>query len=69
MANSIVEIILYIVCFVLSFYAISAVQFDKFCRVKQPAKVTLLMFLCALALSYLCTQAILVLTIYNGLGV
>ena len=44
MANSIVEIILYIVCFVLSFYAISAVQFDKFCRVKQPAKVTLLMF-------------------------
>ena len=29
MANSIVEIILYIVCFVLSFYAISAVQFDN----------------------------------------
>lgn len=68
MANSIIEIILYIVCFLLSFYALSAVQFDRFCNVRKPSKVTLLMFLCALALAYLCTQGILQLTIYNGLG-
>ena len=69
MANSIIEIILFVVCFILSFYALSAVRFEAFCRVKQPSKVTLLMFLCALALAYLCTQAILQLTIYNGVGV
>lgn len=69
MANSIIEIILYVVCFILSFYALSAVRFERFCSVKQPAKVTLLMFLIALALAYLCAQAILQLTLYNGLGV
>ena len=47
MANSIIEIILFVVCFILSFYALSAVRFEAFCRVKQPSKVTLLMFLCA----------------------
>lgn len=68
MANSVIEIALFIVCFVLSFYAISSVQFEKICRVRQPSKVTLLMFLCSLALAWMCTQAILQLTLYNGLG-
>lgn len=68
MANSLIEIVLYIICFALSFYAISSIRFDAFCHVKKPQKVTLLMFLISLALAYLCTQAILSLTIYNGLG-
>lgn len=69
MLTSMVELILFIACFGLSFYAISCIDFEKFCRVKQPIKVQILMFLLSLSLAYLSCQAILALTIYNGLGV
>ena len=53
---------------ILGFYAVSSIQFDKFCSVKQPRKVVVLLFLLALVLAYLASQAILDLTIYNGFG-
>ena len=69
MIVSLVNYIVFFACFGLSFYALSAIKFESFCKVKQPGKVTLLMFLLSLALAYLSSQAILNLTIYNGLGV
>lgn len=68
MTYAILKYILFIVCFGLSFYAVSSLQFDKFCSVKQPRKVVVLLFLLALVLAYLASQAILDLTIYNGFG-
>lgn len=68
MTYAILKYILFIVCFRLSFYAVSSIQFDKFCSVKQPRKVVVLLFLLALVLAYLASQAILDLTIYNGFG-
>lgn len=68
MVYSVIKYIIFFMCFGLSFYAISAIRFEKFCSVKQPQKVTLLMFLLSLALAYLSCQAILDLTIMNGLG-
>ncbi|MBP3871936.1 MAG: DUF1146 domain-containing protein [Faecalicoccus sp.] len=67
MTVSIIQLLVFAVCFALSFWAISAVQFDKFCNVRQPAKVMLLMFLLSLVLGYLSSQAIFALTIFNGL--
>lgn len=67
MTVSIIQLLVFAVCFALSFYAISSIQFEKICNVKQPAKVTLLMFLLSLVLGYLSSQAIFALTIFNGL--
>lgn len=69
MSASIIDIIVFFMCFGLCFYAISSVHFDRFCSVKEPGKVRLLMFLLSLALAYICQEAILQLTIYNGLGI
>ena len=48
------------------FFAISSIQFEKICSVKNPKKVQILMFLLSLCLAYVSSQAILQLTIYNG---
>ena len=66
MSFAFVQYLVFFVCFGLSFYAISSVQFDKFCSVKNPKKVQVLMFLLSLVLAYIASQAILQLTIYNG---
>ncbi len=68
MTFSILKYLLFVLCFGMSFYAVSAIQFDRFCSVKQARKVVVLMFLLSLVLAYLATQAILDLTVYNGLG-
>lgn len=68
MTFSILKYLLFVLCFTMSFYAVSSIQFDRICSVKQPRKVVVLMFLLSLVLAYLATQAILDLTIYNGLG-
>ena len=68
MVYSILQYIVFLVCFVLSLWACSAIQFDKFCKVSQPGKVILLLFLISLVMAYLATQAIFMLTIYNGFG-
>lgn len=66
MVVSVIQYFVFFVCFGLSFYAISSIQFDKVCSVKNPKKVQVLMFLLSLVLAYLSSQAILQLTIYNG---
>ena len=58
----------FILCFGLSFYALSGVKFDKFCSVKEPRKAVVLLFLLSFVLAYLASEAVLQLTIYNGFG-
>ena len=58
----------FILYFGLSFYALSGVQFDKFCSVKEPRKAVVLLFLLSFVLAYLASEAVLQLTIYNGFG-
>ncbi len=66
MVASVIQYFVFFACFGLSFYAISSIQFEKVCSVKNPKKVQILMFLSSLALAYITSQAILQLTIYNG---
>lgn len=69
MVVSLLEYIVFFACFGLCFYALSCVDFARFCHVRQPVKVTLLMFILSLVLAYVMMQAVLQLTIYNGFGV
>lgn len=66
MVASVIQYFVFFACFGLSFYAISSIQFEKVCSVKNPKKVQILMFLLSFALAYITSQAILQLTIYNG---
>ena len=66
MTYSVIQYLVFIACFGLSFYAISSIQFEKICSVKNPKKVQILMFLLSLIMAYLSCQAILQLTILNG---
>ena len=66
MVASVIQYFVFFACFGLSFYAISSIQFEKVCSVKNPKKVQILMLLLSLALAYITSQAILQLTIYNG---
>lgn len=62
-----VELLVFFAFFMLSFYAISCIRFEKICKVSNPAKVHLLMFLLSLVMAYLSARAVLSLSLYNGL--
>lgn len=68
MSYSILKLLLFFVSFGVSFYACSSLQFEKFMKVGQPQKVVLMLFLLSMIMGYLLTQAILELTIMNGIG-
>lgn len=55
----------YLLCFAISFYALSSIKFELFCKVNEPAKVQLLLFLLAIGLGYVVAQFILEITIYH----
>jgi uncharacterized integral membrane protein (TIGR02327 family) len=66
MVYSVLQYVLFLVCFAASFYALSNVQFEKFCKVSNPKKIYVLLFLLSLIMGYLASQAILSLTVLNG---
>lgn len=68
MSYAIIKLIVFFVCFGISFYAWSAIQFEKIMKVRQPGKLIVMLFLLSLIMGYLSAQAILELTIMNGLG-
>ncbi|MGN1276077.1 MAG: DUF1146 family protein [Floccifex sp.] len=68
MIYSILKFVVFVICFILSIYACSCLQFEKFCKVQFRGKVITLMFILSFVLAYLMTQAIFELTIYNGFG-
>ena len=68
MSYASIKLIVFFVCFGISFYACSAIQFEKIMKVRQPGKVIVMLFLLSLIMGYLSAQAILELTIMNGLG-
>lgn len=66
-AMPIIEILVFFCLFALSFYAVSCIRFEKICKVNNPVKVQVLMFLISFIMAYLETQSLLSLTVYNGL--
>lgn len=62
-----INIGIHLISFMCCFYALSCVRFDKFCDVRNPVKVQLLLLVMALGLGYVVAQFLLTLTIFNGL--
>lgn len=62
-----VTFIVYIGCFMASFWALSSVKFELFCNVRKPGKVQMLLLLLSLALGYLVAQFLLNISLFNGL--
>lgn len=54
-----VRISVYIICFILSLWALSNVQFQKFTNVHKPGKTQMLLLLLSMALAYLVGQFLL----------
>lgn len=54
-----ISTIIYLFSFVCSFLGLSSIQFEKFCNVKKPMQVQLLLFCCSMALAYFMAQFIL----------
>lgn len=67
MEFSFLQISVHLLCAAASFYALSAIKFERFCDVKKPMKVQFLLLLLSLALGYLTAQFLFALTIYNGM--
>ena len=67
MEFSFLQIIVHLLCAAASFYALSAIKFERFCDVRKPMKVQFLLLLVSLALGYLVAQFLFALTIYNGM--
>lgn len=63
--NDWIEIVIYLLCFIASFYALSCVRFELFTRVKEVRKVQMLLLLLSIGLAYVVAQFILMLTIYH----
>lgn len=57
----------YLCCFAASFWALSAVKFDRFCDVRKPGKVQCLLLLLSLGLGYLVANFLLNISLFNGL--
>ena len=63
----IVNVAVHLLCFMLSFWALSGVRFDRFCDVTKPGKAQLLLLLLSLGLGYLTAQFLLAISIFSGL--
>ena len=59
MYYQILSITVYLLSFFASFYALQAIQFEKFCNTKKPGNVQALLLLLSFALAYLVGQFIL----------
>lgn len=64
MGSYLVRLCVYVISFMLSFWALSAVHFEQLCDVRKPGKVQLLLLLMALALGYLVGQFLFSITYY-----
>lgn len=59
-----VQLSVHILCFILSFWALSSVRFENFTDVKKPGKVQMLLLLLSLGLGYLCAQFLLAISYF-----
>ena len=69
MAYSILKYLVFLLCFGVCMYACTGIQFEKFMKVKEPRKVIVLLFILSVVLASLLSQAVLDLTVLNGLGI
>ena len=62
-----INVSVHLLSFMLCFWALSGMRFERFCDVSKPGKAQMLLFLLSLGLGYLVAQFLLSISIYNGL--
>lgn len=62
----ILYIVIYAAFFICAFYALTCVDFAKFCKIYNMTKVNLLVFMLSMSLAWMCTEAVMTLTIRRG---
>lgn len=55
----VISVAVYLFAFTCSFLGLSSVQFEKFCNVRKPLQVQILLFCCSMALAYFVAQFIM----------
>lgn len=68
MSYALLQFGLFIIFFALSFYCLSGMRFEVLWKHADRQKAVILLFMLSLALSWLCVQAVLMLTVNNGFG-
>ena len=58
-AYRVICLIVYLFSFTFSFMGLSSIQFEKFCNVKKPVQVQILLFALSMALGYFVAQFLL----------
>ncbi len=66
MSDWIIYLVVYAVFFVCSFWSLTGIDFSKFVLVRQREKFYLLVFLLSMALAWMCTEAVMTLTLRQG---
>ncbi len=66
MTDWILYLVVFAAFFVCAFYALTGVDFTKFVLVRQRQKFYILVFMLSLALAWMCTEAVMTLTIRQG---
>lgn len=56
MPYKILTIVIYLFSFALAFLGLGSIQFEKFCNVKKPVQVQMLLFALSLGLAFLIAQ-------------
>lgn len=67
MQTFVINVSVYLLSFIISFWALSGVKFENFCDVTKPGKAQMLLLLLSLGLGYIVAQFLLTITVYNGL--
>lgn len=66
MPYTLISLFVHILCFIISFWALSNVAFERFVHAEKPGKTQMLLLLLALALGYLVAQFLLNISIFAG---
>lgn len=64
----ILNIAVYLFSFAFAFIGLSSIQFEKFCSVKKPVQVQVLLFGLAMALGYLIAQFLMLFVLGGNYG-
>lgn len=66
MLDNVIRVTVYLISFIVSFYALSSIRFDLITDVRKPAKVQSLLFLLSMGLAYLVGQFLLSFMTWNS---
>lgn len=66
-ANNLIRLLVFLAFFLLSFYALTGIRFEKFYQIRNRQKFYIFVFLLSVIMAWLACEALLSFTLYGGL--